>query len=137
VTTQHKAPPGWYPDPYRHAEQRWYDGREWTRHVHPVGPIREVVPPGSLPTGMHPIGAEYWLIPVGRSWQAVVAPWVGLGGLFIPFLGIAAIVLAVLALRLPKDPHHPGRGRPIVAIVLGVIGTAYWAAVLGAALLSG
>jgi hypothetical protein len=86
---------------------------------------------------MHPIGSEYWLLPVGRPWQAVVAPWVGFAGLFIPFLGIAAIVLAVLALRLPKDPHHRGRGRPIVAIVLGVITTGYWAGILGAALLSG
>ena len=40
----------------------------------------------------------------------------------------------VLALRLPRDPHHPGRGRPVVGIVLGVIGTGCWAGILGAAL---
>jgi hypothetical protein len=27
------TPPGWYPDPYRQAARRYWDGRQWTGHV--------------------------------------------------------------------------------------------------------
>jgi Protein of unknown function (DUF2510) len=27
------GPPGWYPDPWRHARTRYWDGRSWTGHV--------------------------------------------------------------------------------------------------------
>lgn len=27
------APPGWYPDPWRQAPLRWWDGREWTANT--------------------------------------------------------------------------------------------------------
>lgn len=26
--------PGWYPDPWRQGDLRWYDGRQWTASVH-------------------------------------------------------------------------------------------------------
>lgn len=33
------APPGWYPDPYRQAPYRWWDGRQWTPYASgPPGP---------------------------------------------------------------------------------------------------
>jgi protease PrsW len=28
-----QAPPGWYPDPWRAAAWRWWDGRQWTGHA--------------------------------------------------------------------------------------------------------
>ncbi|MFA4841910.1 MAG: DUF2510 domain-containing protein [Agrococcus sp.] len=28
-----QAPPGWYPDPYRRADARWFDGRQWSSSV--------------------------------------------------------------------------------------------------------
>lgn len=28
-----QAAPAWYPDPFRRAEQRWFDGRQWTASV--------------------------------------------------------------------------------------------------------
>jgi hypothetical protein len=29
------SPAAWYPDPLGRARLRWWDGRSWTRHVHP------------------------------------------------------------------------------------------------------
>lgn len=31
--TAGQAPPGWYPDPYRRADARWFDGRQWSSSV--------------------------------------------------------------------------------------------------------
>lgn len=32
------APPGWYPDPQRPGQQRWWDGHQWTEHLAPLAP---------------------------------------------------------------------------------------------------
>lgn len=32
-----QAQPGWYPDPYRRAEARWFDGRQWSSSVMRAG----------------------------------------------------------------------------------------------------
>ena len=37
------TPPGWYPDPWRRAVRRYWDGRQWTGH------IDMAVPPPALP----------------------------------------------------------------------------------------
>jgi hypothetical protein len=30
---QPTAAPGWYGDPWKQADQRWWDGRAWTEHT--------------------------------------------------------------------------------------------------------
>lgn len=30
--------PGWYPDPFGAAQQRWWDGATWTSQIHPAAP---------------------------------------------------------------------------------------------------
>jgi hypothetical protein len=116
------AAPGWYPDPHGQAAHRWFDGSRWTGHV---SPAPAAVHPYVLPNGRSRTGGEYWLVPVGRSREAVLAPWVALGALFLGPLGlsagITAIVLAICALCLPREPGRGGRGRPVVAIVLGLL----------------
>lgn len=39
-------PPGWYPDPERPGQQRWWDGNQWTDHRAPLAQD-----PGSSPAG--------------------------------------------------------------------------------------
>ncbi|SDR92719.1 DUF2510 domain-containing protein [Agrococcus carbonis] len=39
------AAPGWYPDPFRRAETRWFDGRQWSSSVMRGG-VRAVDQPG-------------------------------------------------------------------------------------------
>jgi Domain of unknown function (DUF4190)/Protein of unknown function (DUF2510) len=64
------APPGWYPDPYRQAPRRYWDGRRWTAHVDAVVSSRRATPNGfaiaSLVLGI-----------VGGSVLAIVSGLVG------------------------------------------------------------
>ncbi len=61
------------------------------------------------------------LIPVGRSGLAIAAGYAGLLS-FIPGVGLAAIVLGVLALRdIKAHPEKHGAGRAWTGIILGVI----------------
>jgi hypothetical protein len=41
ASTQGTPAPGWYPDPKRVAELRWWDGEQWTEHVHGARPGEE------------------------------------------------------------------------------------------------
>lgn len=38
------AQAGWYPDPSDPAQQRWWDGAQWTAHARPVPPATAVAP---------------------------------------------------------------------------------------------
>lgn len=117
------TPAGWYQDPQDPSLQRYWDGSTWTQHT---APAATVVASPELATG--PNSALHYIVPVGRSWQSVAAPYLGLFSLVpIPVLsalvGGGAITLGVVALRNAKKGGH-GSGRAIVAIVLGVIGAA-------------
>jgi CAAX protease family protein len=53
TTTAPPAPPGWYPDPWRHAWWRWWDGVAWTPYTElTVAAAREPVEPGQLRAGV-------------------------------------------------------------------------------------
>lgn len=43
-------PPGWYPDPWRHAESRWWDGAGWTGYLWP--PTGQSDPPSAARSGV-------------------------------------------------------------------------------------
>jgi len=64
------------------------------------------------------------VVPIGRSWLAIAAGYLGLFAIvLIPApLALSVGVLAVLDLR--RHPQKHGMGRAIFGIVMGVLGTA-------------
>jgi len=63
------------------------------------------------------------LLPVGRSWQAIVAGYLGLLSLLLVFapLALAFGVWAIVDLR--KNPKRHGLGRAIFGMVMGAVFT--------------
>ena len=105
-------PPGWHPDPTQPAQWRWWDGTQWSAHTSPMV---------GGPPSLEPSATMRALLPVGRTWQAIVAGYVGLFAIVVIFLGPVALGLGIWGLRI--DPH--GKGRSVFAVVAGVWGT-FW-----------
>ncbi len=110
-------PPGWYDDPGYPGVLRWFDGVSWTPHTAPKqGPPV----PGPLDPAMP------WLLPVGRSWQAITAGYLGLAvvvfALIPAFAGVLWLVTAPIALvALDKAREGKlGRGRAWFALASGL-----------------
>lgn len=119
------TPAGWYDDPHDVQYIRYWDGFQWGADVAPKvgGPIGAAGPQDG-DTG--PSSVLHYILPVGRSWQSIWAPYLGLVSLLpVPIigqaLGIGAIVLGVLALKRARKGGH-GTGRAIIGVVLGSIG---------------
>jgi hypothetical protein len=139
------APPGWYPDPGRAHQHRYFDGRVWTDHVSDNGvatldPLAAAPPPGLV--GWHAPGApgSYGGPPLVRVSRAKM--WIfSILSLFvfristndlhiaIPF----GILFAISCWQVTKEPlrSHEQAGSPAV----GEIKAARWIAV-GLAILS-
>jgi hypothetical protein len=109
-------PPGWYDDRVTPGVLRWFDGARWTPHVAPT--MHQALPVPS--EGDTPSDPLHWVVPVGRSWQSVLAGYVGIFALFLWALGPVSIWLGVLGLRRARTGGH-GSGRAIFAIVAGVL----------------
>ncbi len=82
--------------------------------------------PGSVPGDVDsgPGSAMHWLVPVGRSWQSIVAGYLGLVGLFVWVLAPVAIGFGVWAWRVARTGGH-GTGRAVFAIVAGLAGSVF------------
>jgi len=123
--------PGWYDDRATPGVLRWFDGSAWTQHTTPLAP-----PPGPVMTAAWPpplVGggsatepdqALHWLLPVGRSWQSILAGYLGLAALFVWILGPVAVWFGVLAVRAARTGGR-GSGRAWFAIVAGVVGSVF------------
>lgn len=124
-------PPGWYVDPQSPSSARWFDGASWTAHVQPLG-----APPPTAPDH-GPSTALHWVLPVGRSWQSILAgyvalvamvtwtlAWAGGTGAVIG-LAVAAVTvgLGAWALHAAAAGGH-GRGRAWFAVVVGTLSLA-------------
>lgn len=124
--------PGWYDDRATPGVLRWYDGTSWTPHVAPLPPApgaRVAAPWPPAPVG-DPAGITapdqtlHWLLPVGRSWQSILAGYLGLLALLIWPLAPVAVVVGVLGLRRARTGGH-GSGRAVFGIVGGVLGCVF------------
>lgn len=70
---------------------------------------------------------ERILMPVDRSSWAIAAGYLGLFSL-LPFFGIFAIIVAIIALRdLKRHPDLHGKGRAYFGLVMGVLFTLLYA----------
>lgn len=114
IQTPAAAAAGWLQDPWGMAPLRYWDGAQWTAHVH-----------GNLisPTAAPDPSLKY-LLPVGRSGWAIAAGYLGLMAL-LPIFAPLALGAGIYALHdLREHPERLGVGRAWFAIVMGTIFTA-------------
>jgi hypothetical protein len=85
----------------------------------PPGNANMPAAPPPLPLGADP--GMRWLMPVGRSWVAIVAGYLGLiSVLLVPApLALAFGIWGIVHIR--KNPGKHGMGRAIFGIVMGAI----------------
>lgn len=105
----------------------WPSDRPTPGAAYPPVPQWSAGPPSGPPSssfGADPRDPLHWVLPVGRSWQSIVAGYLGLVGLLVWPLAPFAVWLGIWALQKARTSDGHGSGRAWFAIVTGVIGTA-------------
>jgi hypothetical protein len=140
VANDSGAAPGWYADPLRRFELRWFNGADWTADV-ANGDDRFVDPQGTTVGGRDgDVGGS----PVGDATgnpAANVAMALGIVAIaisWLPFVVALGVVAALLAIGFGTvgvrraGPSGNGRGRAVVGLATGA--SAIVAASIGVAL---
>jgi hypothetical protein len=132
--------PGWYADPLRRFELRYFNGTTWTADVSTGG--ERFVDPLGLDVGDHPGRAARSGTPedapTSLATASMVLGIVAVAIAWIPFIvvvgavtALLALVFGILAIRR-SGPSGAGRSRAVVGVITG--GSGLLAAVLGAVL---
>lgn len=80
--------------------------------------------------GAAPSSVAHWMLPTGRSWQAISSGYIALFAIVIWPLGPVALLLGIWAIvRASRHGGH-GRGRAVFAIVVGAITSLIMLAIL-------
>jgi hypothetical protein len=124
VANDSGAQPGWYADPLRRFELRWYNGTTWTadvshggeRFVDPLGIAvsADVAPSAGSASGLATASMVLGIVALATAW--------------IPFVVVFGVVAAVLALGFGwvgfrrAGSAGPGRSRAVVGLVTGASG---------------
>ena len=89
----------------------------------PLIPGRYPGMPAGPATDHGPGTAMHWMLPVGRSWQSIVAGYLALLSIVLWPLGPFAVGLGIWALvRAAREKAH-GTGRAVFAVIVGLLAT--------------
>jgi sugar phosphate permease len=84
-------------------------------------------PPPAGPPAMKPFIEDSALlrmvVPIGRSWLAIAAGYLGLFALLLVPAPLALIVGVLAILDLRRHPEKHGMGRAVFGVVAGLLGT--------------
>ncbi|MGA7758345.1 MAG: DUF2510 domain-containing protein [Ilumatobacteraceae bacterium] len=134
------AAPGWYADPMRRYEHRYYNGREWTADV-ATGGQRFVDQLGLEPTGGAPAAGSGTPHRSGTNAAATTAMVLGIVAVsiaWLPFLVVLGALAAVLAIVFGviglRRSRVTGTGRSFAVAGLTTAVAALAAAVIGVVL---
>ena len=118
------VPPGWYADPYRRYDQRYWDGTSWTQHASRGGQQFLDAPTVAAQTGAPQAFAERITMPQAFAPLAPVtaaAKW-DTGTFitlliisFIPCIGLIGVVMGLANLKKPAR-----RGQALVLLIVGI-----------------
>ena len=125
-------PANWYPDPSNAAQERYWDGTNWTEQYRPTA----AVPPPPMPPAYGappyaapgPYGAPGYGPQVTKTnTLSIVSLITGIIGFVCCFLWvgeIAALVTGIMAYQQIQRTGERGKGMAIAGIVLGALGLA-------------
>ncbi|MFC4245273.1 DUF2510 domain-containing protein [Gryllotalpicola reticulitermitis] len=95
------VPPGWYPDPWQQAAQRFWDGNEWTHRVSGGGPRAERP---RLAEGAPIYGPFVWIIALLPLLSGILVWFVHID--LAPLTAYVREVQSAQALGLPAPQPH-------------------------------
>ena len=121
------TPPGWYPDPYRRAARRYWDGARWTGHVDPPAAPAPAAPAPSTHGSTTPAAPPASPRPAKTNGWAIASLVLGiLGG------SVLAIIFGLVARGQIKRSggRQQGMGLATAGIALGAVWLALVAVVI-------
>ncbi len=115
------VPPGWYADPYRRYDQRYWDGTTWTQHASRGGQQFLDAPTADPQSSAPQAFAQQATVARPVAPTALTAKWdtgtfvTLLIVSFIPCIGLIGVVVGLSNLKKPAR-----RGQALVLLIIGI-----------------